>query len=52
MRRAEALKAVLVKRGAPAGNISTATRGEEDPVVDNETDDHRQQNRRAVVTLK
>lgn len=52
LRRAEALKAVLVKRGAPAANIDTESKGESEPVVDNDTDEHRHQNRRAVVTLK
>lgn len=51
-KRAEALKALMVKRGAPAAQISTASRGEEEPVADNDTDEHRKQNRRAVITLK
>lgn len=51
-KRAEALKALMVKRGAPAANISTTSKGEEEPVVENDTDEHRYQNRRAVVTLK
>ena len=51
-KRAEALKALMVKRGAPASQISTATRGEEEPVVENDTEEHRYQNRRAVITLK
>lgn len=52
LRRAEALKAVMVKRGAPAESIETASKGQDEPVVDNETDEHRQQNRRAIITLK
>lgn len=51
-KRAEALKALMVKRGAPAANIATASRGEEEPVVENDTDEHRYMNRRAVITLK
>ena len=51
-KRAEALKALMVKRGAPAAQISTTSRGEEEPVVENDTEEHRYQNRRAVVTLK
>ncbi|MBR1765738.1 MAG: OmpA family protein [Bacteroidales bacterium] len=51
-KRAEALKALMVNRGAPAASISTASRGENDPVVDNDTEEHRYQNRRAVVTLR
>ena len=52
LRRAEALKDVLVKRGAPAKNISVATKGEDEPVVENDTDEHRHQNRRAEIKLK
>ncbi|MBQ1840118.1 MAG: OmpA family protein [Atopobiaceae bacterium] len=52
LKRAEALKALMVKRGAPAASISTTSRGEEEPVVENDTDEHRYQNRRAVITLR
>jgi outer membrane protein OmpA-like peptidoglycan-associated protein len=51
-RRADALKELMVKRGAPAANIRTETRGEEEPMVDNDTPEHRYQNRRAVIVLK
>lgn len=51
-KRAEALKALMVKRGAPAANISTTSKGQNEPVVDNDTEEHRWLNRRAVVTLK
>lgn len=51
-KRAEKVKALMVKRGAPASSISTTSRGEEEPVVDNDTDEHRYQNRRAVITLR
>lgn len=51
-KRAEALKALLVKRGAPAASISTASKGENEPVVENDTEEHRYENRRAVITLK
>lgn len=51
-KRAEALKQVMVKQGAPASSIATASRGAEEPVVDNDTEEHRQQNRRAVITLR
>ena len=42
----------MVNRGAPASSISTASRGEDEPVVENDTDEHRYQNRRAVITLR
>ncbi|MBR4505341.1 MAG: OmpA family protein [Bacteroidales bacterium] len=51
-RRAEALKQLMVNQGAPAAQISTASKGQNEPVVDNDTDEHRYQNRRAVITLK
>ena len=51
-KRAEAMKQVMVNQGAPASSIATASRGAEEPVVDNDTDEHRNQNRRAVITLR
>ena len=51
-KRAEALKQLMVNLGAPASSITTASRGQEEPVVDNDTDEHRYQNRRAVITLR
>ena len=51
-KRAEALKALMVQRGAPAANISTDSKGQNEPVVDNDTDEHRYQNRRAVITIQ
>ena len=52
MKRAEVLKALMVKRGAPAANITTVSKGESEPIVDNDTEEHRYMNRRAVITLK
>ena len=52
LKRAEALKALMVKRGAPAANISTVSKGENEPVVPNDTEEHRYMNRRAVIKLK
>lgn len=52
LRRAEALKAVLVKRGVPADRIETISKGQEEPLVPNDTEEHRRMNRRAVITLK
>lgn len=51
-KRAEALKQLMVNQGAPASSIATYSRGQEEPVVDNDTDEHRHQNRRAVITLR
>ena len=51
-KRAEALKQLMVDQGAPASSISTATKGENEPVVENDTEEHRYQNRRAVITLR
>ena len=51
-RRAEALKAYLVKLGAPAANINCESKGEEEPVADNGTEEGRALNRRATVALK
>lgn len=51
-KRAEAMKQVMVNLGAPAASIATASRGAEEPVVDNDTEEHRNQNRRAVITLR
>lgn len=50
--RAEVLKALMVKRGAPAANITTVSKGESEPIVENDTEEHRYMNRRAVITLK
>lgn len=52
LKRAEALKNIMVQHGAPAANISTSSKGQNEPIVDNDTDEHRYQNRRAVITLK
>ena len=51
-KRAEALKAYMVKLGAPAKNINCVSRGPNEPVADNETESGRAKNRRATVELK
>ncbi len=51
-KRAEALKQLMVNLGAPAASISTASKGQTEPVVENDTEEHRYQNRRAVITLR
>lgn len=49
--RAEALKSYMVKLGAPAANIKCESKGETDPVADNDTKEGRAKNRRATVEL-
>lgn len=51
-KRAETLKALIVKRGAPAAQISTDSKGPKEPVASNDTEEGRYQNRRAVITIK
>jgi outer membrane protein OmpA-like peptidoglycan-associated protein len=51
-KRAEALKAYMVKLGAPAKNIKCESRGPNEPVADNDTEEGRAKNRRATVELK
>ncbi len=50
-RRAEAVKAALVKRGVDASRISTSGRGKADPVGDNATAKGRAENRRTEVLM-
>jgi outer membrane protein OmpA-like peptidoglycan-associated protein len=51
-KRAEALKKYMVSLGAPAANILIESRGQEDPIVPNDSDENRAKNRRATVVLK
>ena len=51
-KRAEALKAYMVKLGAPAKSINCVSRGPNEPVADNGTEEGRAKNRRATVELK
>ena len=51
-RRAEAVKDYLMDRGIPEDNISVKGEGEDNPVRGNETDEMRQENRRAEIMLK
>jgi len=48
-RRAESVKAYLVKKGVAAERITAMGRGEEQPVADNKTAEGRAQNRRVEV---
>ncbi|MBP5189885.1 MAG: OmpA family protein [Bacteroidales bacterium] len=51
-KRAEALKKYMVSLGAPAANIIIKSRGQEEPIVPNDSDENRAKNRRATVVLK
>ncbi|MBP5515331.1 MAG: OmpA family protein [Bacteroidales bacterium] len=51
-KRAEALKKYMISLGAPAANIEIKSRGQEDPIVPNDSDENRAKNRRATVILK
>lgn len=51
-KRAEALKKYMISLGAPADNILIESRGQEDPIVPNDSDENRAKNRRATVVLK
>ena len=51
MSRAESVKAFLLKYGASATQISTASDGKRDPEVDNKTKEGRFMNRRVVLTI-
>ena len=51
-KRAEALKKYMISLGAPAKNIITKSRGQEEPLVPNDSDENRAKNRRATVILK
>jgi peptidoglycan-associated lipoprotein len=48
-RRAEAVRALLVDLGVEAGDVEVVSRGEEDPVCSERTEDCWQRNRRADV---
>ena len=50
-RRADFVKNILVRNGAPANRITTSSRGESDPRRPNTTDANRRQNRRVNVKL-
>lgn len=48
--RAEAIKNYLANHGIDESRITVAFFGETHPIMDNDTEDHRKHNRRAVVT--
>lgn len=51
LRRVEAVKAYLVSKGVPSGQIKTEGRGESQPVASNQTREGRAQNRRVEIEV-
>ncbi len=49
MKRAEALKNYMVKKGVPASQIRCESKGQTEPIADNATKEGRAQNRRANI---
>lgn len=49
--RAQSVAKILRANGIAAGRISTASKGESEPVAPNDTEDGRHQNRRVVITV-
>ncbi|WP_335967113.1 OmpA family protein [Galbibacter sp. PAP.153] len=50
--RAEFIKAYLVKNGIPSEEIVTVSKGQEQPIATNDTEEGRAENRRTVITIK
>ena len=50
LKRADAIKQMLVKLGAPADRISSSSEGQDKPLADNKTEDGRKKNRRVEIT--
>jgi outer membrane protein OmpA-like peptidoglycan-associated protein len=50
-RRAQSMQQFFEKKGIPANKISIVSRGEKEPVADNNTKSGRANNRRAVITI-
>ena len=51
-KRAEALKAYMVKQGVSSNQIRCESRGQQEPVADNSTAEGRAQNRRANIRFE
>ena len=49
--RASSVKKAMIKRGIAAERIKTLGKGESDPVVANDSDQHRQMNRRVEIEI-
>jgi outer membrane protein OmpA-like peptidoglycan-associated protein len=52
MKRANAVKSYLVKRGVKAGNISVVSRGQENPIAPNTNNENRSKNNRVEFMMK
>lgn len=52
MRRAQALKTYFTNKGMPANKMSIESKGENEPVDNNNTAEGRANNRRTVITIK
>lgn len=52
LRRAQSMHRHFVSKGISASRISIESKGEKEPVADNNSDDGRAKNRRSVVTIK
>lgn len=50
--RANFIKQYLIRNGLSANRIETQSKGQEQPIADNNTEEGRAENRRVVVTLK
>jgi outer membrane protein OmpA-like peptidoglycan-associated protein len=50
-KRADHIKAILVKNGVDSSSITTESKGESQPVADNSTEEGSRLNRRAVLTI-
>lgn len=51
-RRAKSVQNYFESKGIPANKISIQSKGEKEPAVNNNTDEGRAKNRRAIVTIK
>ncbi|MCR5050323.1 MAG: OmpA family protein [Paludibacteraceae bacterium] len=49
--RSEAIRRVMIQRGIDGSRIETKGRGERDPIVPNDSEEHRQKNRRVEIVL-
>jgi len=52
LRRAKAVKTMLVSYGAPAKNVSTESRGKNEPIAPNDTEENRARNRRVIILAR
>lgn len=51
LKRAEAVRQQLIKRGIPPGRLTATGKGMHEPLNENATEEDRSQNRRVVITL-